>query len=283
MLQTQVLKRVSKHFDFIKRRLTKAEMDALGMRKGKSRKKLTQAEIEALGDSYIDGSIPGQCAPWFLSVADRAIFDKLCRKFLMPTDKDGLRRPFRDGPWLKTENWMALCSEPGRFLLRKALPSADVPKEYIELFCAICEILEDIGSTYWTEENLDKLERRIEVLYKHTHMQCFYALTYIHIFLQEMSVWRDVMFPLNYSASSIHHTLLHLVANIRRHGPAPTFWNFTSERHGGEVKRMLHSYNSIESGIMFSHAVKVEFYLREAAREPESVSISPSLYSSNTL
>jgi hypothetical protein len=38
------------------------------------------------------------------------------------------------------------------------------------------------------------------------------------------------MFPLPYSCYAIHHTLLHLVDTIRRHGPCPVWWNYSAER-----------------------------------------------------
>jgi hypothetical protein len=80
------------------------------------------------------------------------------------------------------------------------------------------------------------------------------------------------MFPLPFSSKGIHHTLLHLVENIKRHGPAPCWWNYSSERYAGTMKRMVYSYKSIEVGILLSHAIRYEATLREAdfAASPDS-------------
>jgi hypothetical protein len=101
----------------------------------------------------------------------------------------------------------------------------------------------------WNNESLARFEKRIV----------------------EVSVWRDVMFPLSFSSRGVHHTLLHLVQSIRRHGSAPCWWNYSSERYAGAVKNMLHSYKSLEVGILLSHAIRYEATLREAAN-PESPS-----------
>jgi hypothetical protein len=133
-------------------------------------------------------------------------------------------------------------------LVRSVLPGLDVPKPYVDLFCEFFSIIEDIGSLTWNSESLSRFERRII----------------------EASVWRDIMFPLPFSTRGVHHTLLHLVQCIRRHGPAPCWWNYSSERYGGALKRMLHSYKSIEVGILLSHAVRYEATLREATLEGET-------------
>jgi hypothetical protein len=108
-------------------------------------------------------------------------------------------------------------------------------------------VLEDIGHLTWTPAALKRFEQRII----------------------EVSVWRDIMFPLSFSTRGIHHTLLHLAQCIRRHGPAPCWWNYSSERYAGTMKRMLHSFKSLEVGILLSHAVRYEATLREAVSMAE--------------
>lgn len=123
------------------------------------------------------------------------------------------------------------------------MPELGCDESYVELFCELFAVIEDIGHLTWNSESLARFEKRIV----------------------EVSVWRDVMFPLAFSSRGVHHTLLHLVQSIRRHGPAPCWWNYSSERYAGTVKRMLHSYKSLEVGILLSHAVRFEATLREAA------------------
>jgi len=131
----------------------------------------------------------------------------------------------------------------GRFVARSILPELGFDESYVELLCELFAVIEDIGHLTWNSESLARFEKRIV----------------------EVSVWRDVMFPLAFSSRGVHHTLLHLVQSIRRHGPAPCWWNYSSERYAGTVKRMLHSYKSLEVGILLSHAVRFEATLREAA------------------
>lgn len=144
VLHSQKMKRVSELFRFAKRRLTAAQLSIIRGRKKKNTK-LTEAEINDMADADIDGSVPGTCAPWFLTEAQRELFDQHCLQFAMPGDKPALRRIFRHMAFFKTYDWHIFSTEAGRFLVRSFLPTFGVPVQYVDLICEIFEMVEDIG------------------------------------------------------------------------------------------------------------------------------------------
>jgi len=64
---------------------------------------------------------------------------------------------------------------------------------------------------------------------------------------------RERMLPLNKGARYVFHSWVHLVEWILEHGPVPTWWNFVTERWAGILKSGLHSFKSLELGIMLNY------------------------------
>jgi hypothetical protein len=128
----QKINRVSELFRFAKKRLTAQELAVIRGRNTKNTK-LTDSEIDIMADADIDGSVPGACAPWFLSEAQRELFDEHCLQFAMPGDKPALRRIFRHMAFFKTYDWHIFSTEAGRFLVRSYLPTLGVPAQYVDL------------------------------------------------------------------------------------------------------------------------------------------------------
>jgi hypothetical protein len=187
------IKRNSVFFDFVK------EPDDDGKKKKEKKKKSAKGSKTTKRANQ---------APWKFSEKDQKIFEKALKQMKMPGDLSPLRKVFKDYGFFKCYDWALMSTAAGRYLLRKHLPDFGIPQAYINLFCSTLEIMEDLQAMCWKKCDLDHFEQRII----------------------ELSIWREIMFPLPYSCYAIHHTLLHLVDTIRRHGPCPVWWNYSAER-----------------------------------------------------
>ena len=186
----------------------------------------------------------GGTAPWFVKEEFQHMFEELCDSFPMPGDLDKLRAAFSDGKFLKTADWMALAGDAGRYLLRKVLGIARISQTYIDLFMEIFCIMEELQRTFFSNQELRELRNRII----------------------EVATYREMLLPLSYSSSLIHHTLLHAVDTIIRHGPCTVTWNFAAERQAGALKRGIWSFKGVQSSILKSDAILFEGALREATK-----------------
>lgn len=181
-------------------------------------------------------------APWLLLDKFQTWFDNLAVNFPYPGDLPPLRKACSDKAFLKTSDWAAIAGEAGRYLLRTVLSAAGMKEMYISLFTHLLATLAELQRTFFSNRELTELSLKIA----------------------EISTWREILLPFNYSCLAIHHTWLHVVDSIRRHGPCPSTWNYAAERAAGQLKNGIWSHKGLEKAILCSDAILFEAALREA-------------------